>query len=74
MLVFDEENEEASYKIIDGKPCYICCMFLIQHPDPDNPYGSTEPEEKDGTYYADVNVVTGVIEDIDYLTGAGGNG
>ena len=74
MLVFDEENEEASYKTIDGKPCYICCMFLVQHPDPDNPDGSAEPEEKDGTYYADVNVVTGVIEDIDYLTGAGGNG
>lgn len=74
MLIFDEENEAASYKIIDGNPCYICCMFLIQHPDPDNPFGLTEPEEKDGTYYVDVNVVTGVIEDTDYLTGAGGNG
>ena len=59
----------------DGTPCYWRTLFLIQNPDPENPYAFHEnPTEKDGTYFVIINVRTGVIEDVEYDTGVGGNG
>ena len=77
MLTYDEvEDDLMSYgPEEDGSPCYWRTLFLIQNPDPENPYAFHEnPTEKDGTYFVIINVRTGVIEDVEYDTGVGGNG
>ena len=77
MLTYDEvEDDLMSYgPEEDGTPCYWRTLFLIQNPDPENPYAFHEnPTEKDGTYFVIINVRTGVIEDVEYDTGVGGNG
>ena len=77
MLIYDEvEDDLMSYgPEEDGTPCYWRTLFLFQDPDPENPYAFHEnPTEKDGTYFVIINVRTGVIEDVEYDTGVGGNG
>ena len=77
MLIYDEaEDDLMSFgPEEDGSPCYWRTLFLIQDPDPENPYAFHEnPTEKDGTYFVIINVRTGVIEDVEYDTGVGGNG
>lgn len=77
MMTYDEvEDPLMSYGMEDdGTPCYWRTLFLIQDPDPENPYDFHDnPTEKDGTYYVIINVRTGVIEDVEYDTGVGGNG
>ena len=77
MMTYDEvEDPLMSYGMEDdGTPCYWRTLFLIQDPDPENPYDFHDnPTEKDGTYFVTINVRTGVIEDVEYDTGVGGNG
>lgn len=77
MMTYDEvEDPLMSYGMEDdGTPCYWRTLFLVQDPDPENPYDFHDnPTEKDGTYYVIINVRTGVIEDVEYDTGVGGNG
>ena len=77
MMTYDEvEDPLMSYGMEDdGTPCYWRTLFLVQDPDPENPYDFHDnPAEKDGTYYVIINVRTGVIEDVEYDTGVGGNG
>ena len=49
-------------------------FFLVQHADPTDRDIRLEWVEKDGTYTVYVNVETGVIEEIFYDSGLGGNG
>lgn len=77
MMTYDEvEDPLMSYGMEDdGTPCYWRTLFLVQDPDPENPYDFHDnPTEKDGTYFVTINVRTGVIEDVEYDTGVGGNG
>ena len=77
MMTYDEvEDPLMSYGMEDdGTPCYWRTLFLVQDPDPENPYDFHDnPTEKDGTYFVIINVRTGVIEDVEYDTGVGGNG
>ena len=77
MLLLDElaaEEEDAQYYPQHGQPCYVVRFFLVQHPDPVFRDVRLEWVEKDGTYTVYVNVETGVIEEIFYDSGLGGNG
>ncbi len=76
MEVLSETDEEASwYVMLHGEPCRISCIGV----------GDDEAEsdvlsngilytEKNGTYWVCVNVKTGVVEEIFYSAGIGGNG
>ena len=75
MLLFGIVDDDlTSYIMKDDVPCYRRWLFLVQNPDPDNPYIPLNSVEKDGTYIVFINTITGTIEDIQYSTGAGGNG
>ena len=76
MLETDEEIRENSYYwMLDGKPVYeVCCWLLQDKTEYDDPSVFPEFTEKDGYYAVDVNVETGVIEEIYYESGMGGNG
>ena len=76
MLETDEEIRENSYYwMLDGKPVYEVCFWLLQDKtEYDDPSVFPEFTEKDGYYAVDVNVETGVIEEIYYESGMGGNG
>ena len=76
MMETDEEiRENCEYWMLDGKPVY-CVWFWLQQATTDSDDPSVFPDftEKDGMYAVDVNVETGVIEDIYYESGMGGNG
>ena len=76
MEVLSETDEEAFwYIMLHGEPCRISCIGV----------GDDEAEpgvlpngilytEKNGTYWVCVNVKTGVVEEIFYSAGIGGNG
>ena len=70
----EDEEEESYYGMQDEKPVYTVWFWLHQAPDDDDPETWPEFTEKDGAYLVDVNVETGVIEDIYYESGMGGNG
>lgn len=76
MLETDEEiRENSCYWMLDGKPVYDVWFWLLQDKtEYDDPSVFPEFTEKDGIYIVDVNVETGVIEDIYYESGMGGNG
>ena len=75
MLLFGIVDDDlTSYIMKDDVPCHRRWLFLVQNPDPDNPYIPLNSVEKDGTYIVFINTITGTIEDIQYSTGAGGNG
>lgn len=74
--LFDAEDVEGYwvvYYMKDGEPLVNIMLELQQElsGDPDIPNPFTE---KDGRYFVDINVETGVIEDIDYSTELNGNG
>ena len=64
-----DDSPNAWYRMYEGQPCFEAQYFLDQ--DPDHPGTHVE---KDGAYAALVNVVTGVIEEIVYESGLGGEG
>ena len=76
MMGTDEEiREESTYWMLDGKPVYSVWFWLLQDTtEYDDPSVFPEFTEKDGIYTVDVNVETGVIEEIYYESGMGGNG
>lgn len=76
LLEPDEEIRENSYYwMLDGKPVYEVCFWLLQDKtEYDDPSVFPEFTEKDGYYAVDVNVETGVIEDIFYNSNMGING
>ncbi len=75
--VFEDDTDEAeswiTYYMKDSKPLVNIMIQLQQEvsgdPDISNPF-----TEKDGRYFVDIDVETGIIEDIDYNTELGGNG
>ncbi len=62
-----DTDENSSYVLLDGTLCYRCWIFVGEF--------STEDTEQDGTYTVYVNLETGVVEDIMFLSKyGGGNG
>ena len=67
------ETDMYWYKYVNGQPC-LEIFFSLQQKTSDDPTVWPEWTEKDGQYWAAVNVETGVIEDILYDSGLNGNG
>lgn len=63
------EPANSWYEMVNGKPCFWVEYFLTQ--DPDHP---EKHADKDGSYAVYVNVETGVIEEMVYNSGLGGEG
>ena len=66
--------DDGLYQYYEEKPCYTTHVFLIQNPIPDDLYSRETFVEKDGTYFVYINVETGVVEELHYDSGLGGNG
>lgn len=66
-------EEYYYYHLHDGRPVYSVWLYLTQRPS-ENPEVFPEFTEKDGIYVVDVNVETGVIEQLLYDPPLGGNG
>ena len=72
-LTVDEIGDYMFYHMQDGKPIFTIMLSLHQKTSDD--LNVTPPfTEKDGVYWVDVNVDTGMIENILYETQLGGNG
>ena len=72
-LTVDEIGDYMYYHMQEGKPIFTVMLSLHQKTSDD--LNVTPPfTEKDGVYWVDVNVETGVIENILYDTQLGGNG
>ena len=56
-----------------GAPCYMANIMLAENDQAKIP-GQLRYKEKDGYYWVYINVVTGVVEEIFYIAGIGGNG
>ena len=66
-LMSIDVDENSAYVLLDGTLCYRCWIFVGEL--------STEETEQDGTYTVYLNLETGVVEDIVFLSKhAGGNG
>ena len=73
LRVGDGERKWNEYLRQEGKPIFTIMLSLHQKTSDD--LNVTPPfTEKDGVYWVDVNVDTGVIENILYDTQLGGNG
>ena len=60
-------DESSAYVLLDGTTCYRCWIFVGEL--------SSEETEQDGTYIVYLNLETGVVEDIQFLSEhGGGNG
>ena len=57
----------------DGKPV-LTVMLSLQQQVSDDPSAFVPFTQRDGVYWVDVNVETGVIEDLLYDSQLGGNG
>jgi len=57
-------DENSAYAMLDGTLCYHCYVFVGEF--------STEDTEQDGTYTVYMNLETGVVEDIMFLSEQGG--
>ena len=71
----EPDNELYNYEYRNGIPCYTSCFALGD----DENEGDLRPDglrytENEGTYWVSVNVETGVVEEIFYSVGIGGNG
>ena len=69
----DEEDEDTEYYTFHGAPCYMAHIMLDENDQAKIP-GQLRYKEKDGFYWVYINVVTGVVEEIFYIAGIGGNG
>ena len=68
-----EEDEDTEYYMFHGAPCYMANIMLDENDQAKIP-GQLRYKERDGYYWAYINVVTGVVEEIFYIAGIGGNG
>ena len=68
-----EEDEDTEYYMFHGAPCYMVNIMLAENDQAKIP-GQLRYKEKDGYYWVYINVVTGVVEEIFYIAGIGGNG
>ena len=69
----DSREDYMYYHMQEGKPIFTIMLDLHQQKS-DDPDHFPAYSEKDGVYWVDVNVETGVIENIRYDTQLGGNG
>ena len=74
-LTDPEEHTVFSYEMLHGIPCAVTCFGLGDDPTD----GELHPNgirytEKEGTYWVYVNVLTGIVEEIFFSYGIGGNG
>lgn len=66
-LMSIDVDENSAYVLLDGTLCYRCWIFVGEL--------SSEETEQDGTYTVYMNLETGVVEDIVFLSKhCGGNG
>ena len=66
-LMSIDVDENSAYVLLDGTLCYRCWIFVGEL--------SAEETEQDGTYTVYLNLETGVVEDIVFLSKhGGGNG
>ena len=66
-LMSIDVDENSAYVLLDGTLCYRCWIFVGELSD--------EETEQDGTYTVYMNLETGVVEDIQFLSEhGGGNG
>ena len=66
-LMSIDVDENSAYVLLDGTLCYRCWIFVGEL--------SSEETEQDGTYTVYLNLETGVVEDIVFLSKhCGGNG
>ena len=66
-LMSIDVDENSAYVLLDGTLCYRCWIFVGEL--------SSEETEQDGTYTVYLNLETGVVEDIQFLSEhGGGNG
>ena len=66
-LMSIDVDENSAYVLLDGTLCYRCWIFVGEL--------SSEETEQDGTYTVYLNLETGVVEDIVFLSEhGGGNG
>ena len=67
------EDEDTGYYTFHGAPCYMANIMLSGEEQEKIP-GKLRYTEKEGYYWAYINVVTGTVEEIFYIAGIGGNG
>ena len=66
-LMSTDVDEDSAYVLLDGTLCYRCWIFVGEL--------SSEETEQDGTYIVYLNLETGAVEDILFLSEhSGGNG
>ena len=66
-LMSIDVDDNSAYVLLDGTLCYRCWIFVGELSD--------EETEQDGTYTVYLNLETGVVEDIQFLSEhGGGNG
>ena len=63
-LMSIDVDENSAYVLLDGTLCYRCWIFVGEL--------SSEKTEQDGTYTVYLNLETGVVEDIVFLSERGG--
>lgn len=69
----DDTADYLYYRMKDGKPV-LTVMLSLQQQVSDDPGAFAPFTQRDGVYWVDVNVETGVIEDLLYDSQLGGNG
>ena len=69
----DDTADYLYYRMKDGKPV-LTVMLSLQQQVSDDPSAFAPFTQRDGVYWVDVNVETGVIEDLLYDSQLGGNG
>lgn len=69
----DDTADYLYYHLKDGKPV-LTVMLSLQQQVSDDPSAFAPFTQRDGVYWVDVNVETGVIEDLLYDSQLGGNG
>ena len=63
-LMSIDTDENSAYVLLDGTLCYRCWIIVGEL--------STEETEQDGAYTVYLNLETGAVEDIQFLSERGG--
>lgn len=72
--IVEEEERPLWFAMYEGEPCYKVCLALDDKEADDVLPNGIMYTEKEGNYWVDINVKTGVIEEVTYSAGIGGNG
>jgi len=72
--IVDAEEQPLWFTVYEGEPCYTVCFVLDDKEDDDVLPNGVVYTEKEGNYWVYVNVQTGIIEEVSYSAGIGGNG